>query len=52
VVFVEVLALVVAWFATAFVVGMVVGGAARMRDRVGVPLSVAERGGEGLRLLV
>lgn len=51
-VFVAVLALVLAWFAAAFIVGIVIGGAARMRDRVGVPVSVAERGDEGLRLLV
>ena len=49
---VAVLALLLAWFAAAFLVGMVIGGAARMRDRVGVPASVAERRHEGLRLLV
>jgi hypothetical protein len=49
---VAVLALVLAWFAAAFLVGMVIGGAARMRDRFGVPAPVVERGDEGLRLLV
>lgn len=49
---VAVLALVLAWFAAAFLVGMVIGGAARMRDRIGVPVSVTERDDEGLRLLV
>jgi hypothetical protein len=49
---VAVLALVLAWFAAAFLVGMLIGGAARMRDRVGSPSSAAERGDEGLRLLV
>ena len=47
---VVVLALALAWFAAALLVGMVIGGAARMRDRFGVPVSVA-RGDERLRLL-
>ena len=46
------LALLLAWLAAAFLVGMVIGGAARMRDRVGVPVPLGERGDEGLRLLV
>jgi hypothetical protein len=49
---VAVLALVAAWFAAAFLVGMVIGGAARMRDRVGVPVPVRERREERLRQLV
>jgi formate hydrogenlyase subunit 4 len=51
-VIVAVLAAGLAWFTAALLLGMLIGGAARMRDRVGVPVSGPHRRDEGLRLLV
>jgi len=49
---VAVLALALAWFAAALIAGLLIGGAARIRDRVGDPPSSAAGRDDGRRLLV
>jgi hypothetical protein len=45
------LSIVVAWLSIALAVGLVLGGAVRLRDRMAAPLSAAPQQGADLRLI-